>query len=160
MKLSVYFYETTAGNFGIAEKDGSITHLFFEEDPLPQVIPVHETPLLREASRQLRHYLAGELTHFELPLNPKGTPFFQKAWENLRAIPFGETATYKEIAARVGSPRAARAIGLANNRNPIPIFIPCHRVIGSNGALTGYRGGIDLKRHLIEMERKIHHAAL
>ncbi|MDW7672545.1 MAG: methylated-DNA--[protein]-cysteine S-methyltransferase, partial [Bacillota bacterium] len=104
--------------------------------------------------------LAGELIHFELPLNPKGTPFFQKAWEHLCAIPFGETATYKEIAARVGSPRAARAIGLANNRNPIPIFIPCHRVIGSNGALTGYRGGIDLKRHLIEMERKTHYAAL
>lgn len=152
--MSLYFYATDFGNFGIAEQNGGITHLFFEEDPLPQNMPIHETPRIREAAAQLRSYLAGELTSFSLPLKPTGTPFFQKAWAHLCAIPYGKTVTYKEMAAKMGSPKAARAIGLANNRNPIPIIIPCHRIIGSNGSLTGYRGGIELKQKLIELEQR------
>ncbi|SMP60543.1 methylated-DNA--[protein]-cysteine S-methyltransferase [Anoxynatronum buryatiense] len=151
--MSLYYYETEAGNFGIAEKNGSITHLFFEEDPLPQNMEIHETALLREAAKQLRQYLAKERTRFTLPMKPVGTEFFQKAWAHLCTIPYGETLTYKALAIRLGSPRAARAVGLANRHNPIPILIPCHRVIGSNGSLTGYRGGLALKQRLLELER-------
>ena len=152
--MSLYYYETEAGNFGIAEKNGSITRLFFEEDPLPQNMEIHETALLREAAAQLRQYLAGERCHFDLPLKTEGTTFLQHAWARVKTIPYGETLTYKALAVELGSPRGARAVGMANRCNPIPIFIPCHRVIGSNGSLTGYRGGLSLKQQLLELERK------
>jgi methylated-DNA-[protein]-cysteine S-methyltransferase len=153
--MSAYFYETEYGNFGIAEHEGTITHLFFEEDRLPNELEIHETPLIREAAAQLRRYLSGDATPFSLPLAPSGTPFFRKAWDYLSHIPYGTTVSYKEAAARIGSPGGARAIGQANHRNPIPIFIPCHRVIGATGLLTGYRGGMMLKKQLIEMEQGI-----
>lgn len=107
----------------------------------------------REAQRQLRAYFAGELKEFDLQLAFEGTEFQVKVWENLRAIPYGETISYGELARRVGKPDAARAVGLANGQNPIPIIIPCHRVIGSDGSLTGFGGGLPIKEKLLKLER-------
>lgn len=101
---------------------------------------------------QLRAYLGGELTEFSLPLAPRGTPFQQRVWSLLQTIPYGSTSTYGKLAAQLGDPKAVRAVGLANGRNPIPIIIPCHRVIGSDGSLTGYGGGLDLKQRLLALE--------
>jgi len=109
--------------------------------------------LLERAARELKEYFAGTRRDFTLPLAPAGTPFQLQVWRALRAIPYGETRTYGQIAAAVGRPKASRAVGGANNRNPLPIVIPCHRVIGSNGQLTGYAGGLETKRLLLRLER-------
>jgi methylated-DNA-[protein]-cysteine S-methyltransferase len=110
------------------------------------------TKVLVEARRQLDAYFAGELTEFDLPLNPAGTPFQRSVWEQLARIPYASTTSYGAIAAAIGRPTAARAVGMANGRNPIGIIVPCHRVIGSGGALIGYAGGLDRKRTLLAME--------
>jgi methylated-DNA-[protein]-cysteine S-methyltransferase len=107
----------------------------------------------REAAEQLRSYFAGELREFDLPLHPRGTPFQRRVWEALGEIPYGATISYAELAAAVGRPGAARAVGAANGRNPIAVVIPCHRVIGASGALTGYGGGLGRKRLLLDLER-------
>jgi methylated-DNA-[protein]-cysteine S-methyltransferase len=151
--MSIYFYETDIGNIGIAENDGEITNVYFGKIRLPQDMKINETYILKEAAKQLRSYLTGGLKEFSLPLAPAGTDFMKKVWEELCKIPYGKTASYKEIAEKIGSPKAARAVGLANNRNPIPIFIPCHRIIGANGSLTGYLGGLEIKKKLLDMER-------
>lgn len=105
-----------------------------------------------DAQAQLRAYFAGELETFDLPLAPRGTEFQLRVWQALREIPYGETATYGELAAAVGRPHAPRAVGAANGRNPIAVIVPCHRVIGANGTLTGYAGGLERKRILLELE--------
>lgn len=113
-----------------------------------------DDPLLREAARQLTAYFARELKEFDLPLSPDGTPFQQRVWAELRRIGYGETATYGEIAARLGmNAGASRAVGAANGRNPIGIVIPCHRVVGTKGSLSGYAGGVERKRLLLELEQ-------
>ncbi len=109
---------------------------------------------LRETIRQLRAYFAGELEAFDLKLAPEGTPFQLSVWDRLCEIPYGETISYGELARRIGNPNASRAVGLANGSNPIPIVIPCHRVIGSNGKLTGYGGGLPVKEKLLALERR------
>ena len=108
-----------------------------------------------EARRQLGAYFAGELTAFDLPLAPRGTPFQKRVWEALRSIPYGRTASYRDIAVLVGNPAAVRAVGAANGRNPISIIVPCHRVIGADGSLTGYGGGMERKRWLLDLEARI-----
>jgi methylated-DNA-[protein]-cysteine S-methyltransferase len=108
----------------------------------------------QEAIRQLHAYFEGELEHFDLLLAPEGTPFQQKVWGELCTIPYGETISYGELARRIGNPNASRAVGLANGSNPIPIVIPCHRVIGSNGKLTGYGGGLPIKEKLLALEKR------
>jgi methylated-DNA-[protein]-cysteine S-methyltransferase len=107
-----------------------------------------------EPIRQLRAYFAGDLETFDLPLSPQGTPFQQRVWKELCKIPYGETISYGQLASRIGNPNASRAVGLANGFNPIPIIIPCHRVIGSNGKLTGYGGGLPIKEKLLALERR------
>lgn len=109
---------------------------------------------LTETIRQLHAYFAGDLEAFDLKLAPEGTPFQQKVWKELLAIPYGETISYGELARRIGNPSASRAVGLANGANPIPIIIPCHRVIGSNGKLTGYGGGLPIKEKLLALEKR------
>jgi len=109
---------------------------------------------LRETIRQLRAYFAGELETFDLALAPEGTPFQLAVWNRLCEIPYGGTISYGELARRLGKPNASRAVGLANGANPIPIVIPCHRVIGSNGKLTGYGGGLPIKEKLLALERR------
>lgn len=152
--MIISFQQTTIGKVAVAEFDGAITNLFFADEIVPQQAAVGETELLRQAFRQLNAYLQGELKDFTLPLAPSGTPFMQRVWKNLRTISYGSTATYQDIAIVSGNPHAARAVGMANHKNPIPVFIPCHRVIGSKGALTGYRGGLQLKMVLLELERR------
>lgn len=147
------FRETTIGRIGIEERDGCIVGLWL---PSQKESPSEgeETPLLREAFAQLEAYLAGRRRAFDLPLKPEGTPFMQSVWRALCSIPYGKTASYKAIAEAIGNPKACRAVGMANNRNPISIFIPCHRIIGSNGTLVGYGGGLDMKQTLLELERR------
>ena len=108
---------------------------------------------LRDATDQLRAYFAGELQEFSLTLNPQGTQFFKQVWKHLQAIPYGTTISYGELAKRLGKPTASRAVGMANGRNPISFVVPCHRGIGHDGSLTGYGGGLKLKRWLIEFEK-------
>lgn len=151
--MPTFLYESEIGRIGITEKDGRITNVYITDDELPQDLQLCETPLLKEAVKQLKSYFEGELKEFSLPLAPEGTAFMKQVWSALCEIPYGKTASYKEIAEKVGSPKAARAVGLANNRNPIPIFIPCHRVIGADGSLTGYAGGLEMKKTLLDLEK-------
>ena len=129
-----YSYETKLGSVTIVEEDGALlaitTHRTYEGIK-------QETPLINEAYRQLSEYLLGERKRFDLPLNPQGTVFQQQVWKALCDIPYGETRSYKQIAEAIGNPKAVRAVGMANNRNPLLIVVPCHRVIGANGKLVG-----------------------
>jgi methylated-DNA-[protein]-cysteine S-methyltransferase len=108
--------------------------------------------LLGETTRQLRAYFDGNLRDFDLPLDMQGTVFQKRVWDELQRIPYGETRSYMQVAVSVGSPQAVRAVGAANGANPVPIVVPCHRVIGSSGKLTGYGGGLPLKKRLLELE--------
>ena len=117
-----------------------------------------EHPLLAACVRQLGAYFAGELTDFDLPILLRGTPFRMKVWQALLTIPYGETRSYGELARMIGQPSASRAVGGANHHNPICIIVPCHRVIGADGSLTGYGGGVDMKEILLDLERKYRHA--
>ena len=141
--------ESPIGPLTLTEEDGALIRLDFGKKG--QAGP--ETPLLAEAKKQLEQYFSGTLRSFTLPLRPEGTPFQQKVWAALLQIPWGETRTYGQVAAMIGQPKACRAVGMANNRNPLPIFIPCHRVIGANGQLTGYAGGLSAKEHLLSLEQ-------
>jgi methylated-DNA-[protein]-cysteine S-methyltransferase len=116
---------------------------------------VRDDDALAEAATQLRQYFAGERIRFELPLSPVGTPFQLRVWAELREIPYGRTTAYGQIATDLGQPTASRAVGLANGRNPVAVIVPCHRVIGSDGSLTGFGGGLDRKRWLLEHERRV-----
>jgi len=152
--MNLYYYDTALGRVGIAESNGQITALYYEGETVPENAEICETSVLKEAAAQLKAYLAGELRGFSLPLEPAGTSFMQSVWRALADIPYGRTVSYKDIAAAVGNPKASRAVGMANNRNPLPIFIPCHRVIGANGELVGYGGGLDIKVKLLEIEKQ------
>lgn len=153
----VNFYDTEIGPIGIGENNGEITDIFFagNDEPADKAqMELFETPLIKEAWRQLSEYMQGKLKTFHLPLAPKGTAFQRAAWDALLTVPYGETRSYGQIAAQVGNPKACRAIGMANNRNPIAIVIPCHRVIGANGKLVGYGGGLHIKEHLLSLEKQ------
>jgi methylated-DNA-[protein]-cysteine S-methyltransferase len=133
----------------------AITGLFMEKhkgEPKPIGDWRRDDDLFREAADQLRAYFAGDLTEFDLHLATEGAPFQQRVWAELLKIPYGSTTSYGELARRIGNPKASRAVGAANGSNPISIIIPCHRVIGSNGDLTGYGGGIERKKFLLELE--------
>jgi methylated-DNA-[protein]-cysteine S-methyltransferase len=154
----IYYYEFKINNndefckFGIAEEAGKICRVFFKTGKTPNGYKFEETPLIKKAVNQLKEYFEKERKIFDLPLLLNGTDFQIKIWETLQNIPYGETRSYGELAAMTGNPRASRAIGMANNRNPFPIIIPCHRIIGKDGSLTGYAGGLELKRQLLELE--------
>jgi methylated-DNA-[protein]-cysteine S-methyltransferase len=148
------YRDTAIGVIRITEEDGEITGLYFESAAPHAIKENSETKLLSEAFTQLNQYLSGKRREFELPLRPRGTPFQLKCWAALTQIPYGATASYGEIARRINNPRASRAVGRANNRNPISIFIPCHRVIGADGSLTGYGGGLELKERLLALEQR------
>jgi methylated-DNA-[protein]-cysteine S-methyltransferase len=120
----------------------------------PASAPAETAPALAALRGELEAYFAGRAVDFDIPLAPAGTPFQQAVWQALRGIPYGATASYAEIARRIGRPRAVRAVGLANARNPIAIIVPCHRVIGADGTLTGYAGGLERKQALLELESR------
>lgn len=148
--------ESPVGSLLLAASDAGLVHIIF-----PHGKNSHPDPEWREDSRplqktmqQLRAYFAGELEDFDLPLSPEGTSFQRSVWQKLCDIPYGSTISYGELAWRMGNPKACRAVGLANGQNPIPIIIPCHRVIGSNGKLTGYGGGLPIKEKLLALEQR------
>ena len=129
------------------------THLINIQFTQPQKALLQTTELLSMASIQLDEYFQGKRTTFSLPFKLTGTPFQLAVWKELQNIPYGQTTSYKEIAQKINKPKAYRAVGMANNKNPLPIIIPCHRVIGSNGKLIGYAGGLKLKNYLLELEK-------
>ena len=149
--------ESPIGPILLAGNEDGLKHLIFLKGKKKADIPkdwIQNTDFFKEAVRQLEAYFSGELKSFNLKLAPEGTDFQKSVWKALCEIPYGETRTYKEIAASIGKPRAYRAVGLANNRNPIPIIIPCHRVIGADGKLTGYASGLDIKEYLLKLEKR------
>lgn len=129
------------------------THLINIQFTQPQKALLQTTELLSMATIQLDEYFQGKRTIFSLPFKLTGTPFQLAVWKELQNIPYGQTTSYKEIAQKINKPKACRAVGMANNKNPLPIIIPCHRVIGSNGKLIGYAGGLKLKNYLLELEK-------
>lgn len=143
------------GPLGLVGTDRGVTQVHVQPDDSPVVHFPHgpqERPLLACAVQQLQEYFQGVRQHFTVPLAPRGTPFQQQVWKELQRIPYGTTITYQELARRVGNPNATRAVGHANGRNPIAIIIPCHRVVGQNGQLRGYAGGLTMKQHLLQHE--------
>ena len=142
---------TPVGPLLLVSDGAALTTLHFGGGPGPGERDDAD-PVLVDAVAQLREYFAGDRKEFELSLAPAGTAFQRTVWERLREIPYGTTISYGELARRVGNPAASRAVGLANGRNPIAIVVPCHRVIGANGSLTGFAGGMDAKRALLELE--------
>jgi methylated-DNA-[protein]-cysteine S-methyltransferase len=148
------------GTLTLVATDHGLAAVLWENDrpgrvPLEVAAEDRTHPVLVEAQRQLEEYFAGRRTVFELKLDLEGTPFQRQVWAALLTIPFGETRSYAEIATQLGNPRAVRAVGAANGRNPVSIVAPCHRVIGSTGKLTGFAGGLDAKARLLELERRV-----
>ena len=154
----ICYLTTDVGTLGIAEKDGAITNLFLPGEQIPLKYIETMTSILYQSSQQLREYFEGRRNVFDLPLAMSGTQFMLSVWQSLLTIPYGETRSYAEIAYSIGNKNACRAVGMANHRNPIPIIVPCHRVIGSDGKLVGYGGGLKIKSYLLELER--HYASL
>lgn len=153
MKYLAYL-DTEIGRITIAEDGKGISEVLFEEENPPENAQEKETPLLLKAKEQLSEYFKGTRKVFDLPLSFKGTQFQLEDWNALRTIPYGETRSYKQIAEQLGRPGAYRAVGMANHVNRIPIIVPCHRVVGANGKLVGYGGGMEIKKKLLELESK------
>lgn len=161
MRTVTYFHRISSplGAMLLVATDDALSGTYFDEQRyFPDVAadwradPDH--PVLRAAQTQLAEYFNGKRTHFDLPLGPSGTPFQRTVWTAIGTVPAGATIAYRELAARAGRPASIRAAGAATGRNPLTIVIPCHRIIGSNGALTGYAGGLDRKRALLALEAK------
>ena len=155
--------DTPIGPFGAVFTARGLACLTFPSQPLeeceawvrthrPEARVIRDHPALTVLSAQLTAYLEGSLHQFSIPLDLRGTPFQLDVWQALQQIPYGEVRSYADVAAHVGRPRAVRAVGMANHANPVPIVVPCHRVIGSNRSLTGYGGGLDLKERLLQLE--------
>lgn len=152
---NLYYYQSDIGKIALADDGKAITNLFFGEPKNSLIFTERQTPLIIMAYEQLTEYFNGKRQTFSLPLEMRGTVFQRMVWNALLTIPYGEMCSYQEIAQRIGSPKAFRAVGLANNRNPLPIFVPCHRVIGKNGTLVGYGGGLPIKEQLLALEKRV-----
>lgn len=148
---NLFFYETDLGIIGIRDNNNAITEVFYSKSKINDHLK--ETPLIRECFNQLKEYFQGTRREFTIPIEAEGSEFQKKVWKALLDIPYGQTRTYKEIAIAIGNEKVCRAVGMANNRNPISIIIPCHRVIGANGKLVGYGGGLDIKEKLLNIEK-------
>lgn len=144
--------KTEIGPIHIAEENGKIVACGFCQTVGEKQ---ESSPILEEAKKQMQEYFAGKREQFSLPLQTKGTAFQESVWQELQKIPYGTSISYCELAQRIGNPKAARAVGMANHHNPIGIIIPCHRVIGKNGKLIGYAGGMDKKEYLLEFEKRV-----
>jgi methylated-DNA-[protein]-cysteine S-methyltransferase len=154
--MKYYCYcDSPIGRMLLVGENGMLEELHFPKAVEQLEIPKNwqeNKAFFEEHLRQLRQYFAGERQEFHLPLAAKGTPFQEQVWRELCKIPFGKTASYGEIAERIGKPKACRAVGMANKKNPIPIIIPCHRIIGKDGSLTGFGGGLSVKKQLLDLE--------
>ena len=145
-----YIYDTEIGKIEITEESEIIIGINFNVDTN---IKKQETKLIRNTYLQIKEYLEGKREEFDIPIKLNGTEFQKKVWRELLEIPYGETRSYKQIAEKIGNPKACRAVGMANHNNPIAIIVPCHRVIGTNDKLVGYAGGIDIKQKLLNLEK-------
>jgi len=145
----INYYQTKIGVLEIKEENGAITEIGL----VKEIKKGEENSLLKQAFIEISEYLDGKRKNFTFNTNPKGTSFQKQVWNALLTIPYGTTCSYKDIAIKINNPKAYRAVGLANNKNPIMIVIPCHRVIGSNGKLVGYAGGLNIKEQLLKLER-------
>jgi methylated-DNA-[protein]-cysteine S-methyltransferase len=155
--MNYCYLDTSIGRLLLAGTEDWLTRIEFQKDSPAEPQPgwtLASKGVLAEASRQLKEYFAGERQDFDLPLGPEGTQFQKTVWRKLRDIPYGETISYGELAKRVGNPKASRAVGAANGQNPLPIVVPCHRVIGANGKMTGFGGGIPVKEALLALESR------
>jgi len=150
-----YTIDSPLGRVMLVATDTVITHVHLPDGGASEPFPERETPLLLAAAAQLREYFAGARTVFELPLGASGTEFQHRVWRALATIPFAATWSYGQLARAIGQPTASRAVGAANGANPLAIVVPCHRVIGTNGTLTGYAGGMEAKQWLLSHERRI-----
>lgn len=150
--LTMLSLPSPLGALRLVGHDGGLTRLLFPGQALAADIEERETPLLRRAALELEEYFDRRRKYFTVPLRPVGTPFRQAVWSALAEIPYGQTVSYGDLAVRLGKPGAARAVGQANGANPLPIFIPCHRVIASGGSLGGYSLGLEAKRMLLRLE--------
>ncbi|MGE5627018.1 MAG: methylated-DNA--[protein]-cysteine S-methyltransferase [Solirubrobacterales bacterium] len=153
---NVYIYDSPIGKILIADNGEKITNIYFKDETfIKEDWKVNETELIKKTYNELIEYFNGKRKSFDIPLAPIGTEFQMKCWKALQEIPYGETKTYGEIAEIIGNPKASRAVGSSNNKNPISIIIPCHRVIGANGKLVGYAGGLHVKEYLLNLERRV-----
>lgn len=151
-----YIFKSPIGLLKISEAHGRITGLYLHQPEENYVLSKGHVPhsdLLYEAYKQVNEYFAGKRTKFDLPLGYGGTPFQQSVWRKLQQIPYGETRSYEDIAIGIGNKKAVRAVGQANNRNPIMIIVPCHRVINKNGDIAGFGCGVEVKRYLLDLEK-------
>ncbi len=156
-RVSYTWFESSVGPLLLAGSDAGLELVSFAEGRRARAVDPswrEDATIFAEVREQLRSYFAGERTAFDLPLTLEGTDFQKKVWMALQTIPYGETISYKKLAEWVGSPKAVRAVGAANGANPIPIIIPCHRVIGNDGSLTGFGGGLPLKKKLLQLESR------
>ena len=149
--MEFWMFDTPLGTMAVGEENGCITRVWLPNSPMPRLMP-HKTLLLERAQGQIMEYLNGQRQEFDLPLAFVGTDFQKKVWQALTTIPYGKTTTYGALAEAVGCPGGARAVGAANHCNPLPILVPCHRVVGAKGQLTGYAGGLEMKKALLELE--------
>lgn len=150
---NAYIYNTEIGTIAIMDNGNEITDIYFNDENIPKDAIITESKLIKEAKKQLDEYLTGMRKMFNIPILAEGTEFQRSVWAALLKIPYGETRCYSEIAESIGNPKASRAVGLANNKNPISIIIPCHRVIGKSGKLVGYGGGLEIKERLLNLEK-------
>lgn len=153
MQTYFTFYKNSLCDLLLVGDKQGLSHIFFyKNDDVIQKEWMENDDFFKETIGQLEEYLQGKRKKFTIKLNPKGTGFQQKVWHELQKIPYGKTVSYGDIATRINNPKAVRAVGGANNKNPIPIIIPCHRVVGKNGSLVGYAGGLEIKKRLLEVE--------
>lgn len=157
MKYHFSKIKTPVGELSLVANETSLLAVLWENDNPKRVVPGGEckkkrSPILRETEKQLKEYFSGDRHSFDLPISFSGTGFQKNVWNALRKIPYGSTSSYGGLARKIGSPKASRAVGAANSKNPISIIVPCHRVIGSNGSLTGFAGGLEIKKYLLDLE--------
>ncbi|WP_256415468.1 methylated-DNA--[protein]-cysteine S-methyltransferase [Acinetobacter sp. 5862] len=158
MQLVYMYMDSPVGALKLVAHDHALVAVMWDNEDhkrvrLAELIQDHQHPMLIRVKKQLEQYFAGQRQQFDLPLDFQGTDFQQQVWQTLLTIPYGETRSYKEIAVQIGNEKAVRAVGAANGRNPISIIAPCHRVIGSSGALVGFAGGLDKKQILLSLEQ-------
>lgn len=154
---SYCYCESPIGRMLLVGRNGVLEELHFPKATEHMHIPAEwqeDEAFFGETLRQLQQYFAGDRQEFDLRISPQGTPFQERVWQELCKIPYGETASYGAIAEQIGNPKACRAVGMANSKNPIPIIIPCHRIIGKDGSLTGFGGGLAVKKHLLDLEQQ------
>lgn len=151
-ELAIKYIQSPIGKLGIIANDNAVVQVLWPNEKSKIKVEQKDTPVLEQAANELEEYFSGKLKKFSVKTSPEGTEFQKSAWKALQKIPHGKTISYQQQAANIGDAKKARAVGMANGKNPIPVIIPCHRVIGKNGSLTGFGGGLKIKQKLLDLE--------